>query len=179
MQKKVLYEKNIYHDFFPLKLSKLNVEKLRYNCLLNLWGNFRQSQDTKSKFYNYFNLTDDKNVSWLTDYIMDIMKAKHNINLFKPKHHCLIQEVNESINFQSDLDHYDLHNIPTLSGLYTLTPVNDTNLILRYAGKNNLREDYFIPLEENKIILFNSEYDFAIEKNKESQPIINICFNFA
>src|SRR6056300_1322783 len=122
--------------------------------MLNYWGDHRQTNNENSFLYDYYNLTQDKNITWILDYVKDKHDLESKRNLINPQSRLLIQGKDESINYHNHIDEYDLINSPSISGIYTIS-----------CGKNQL-------------IVFNSELFHCFTKNENKKHVINICFTF-
>tara|TARA_R100000005_G_C4994847_1_gene201789 strand:- start:1346 stop:1894 length:549 start_codon:yes stop_codon:yes gene_type:complete len=178
INKLTLTEQNIFYDYFPIENSFVDIEKIKFNILKNYWGKYKQSFNISDSHHYYYNLTPDKNVTWVLDWIRDQLNLKQDIKWISLKKRCLIQNQGESINFHKHIDEHDLNGSPTLSGIYTVDCGKETSdLIFKYSQGKNIGT-YSIPMEKNKVIIFNSELEHSFEKNKNEEPIFNICFTF-
>jgi hypothetical protein len=179
--KKTLNSQFVIWDYFPVLQSLVDYDKVKLNALKNYWGNYRQSYDIDDWRYNYFNLSDDKNISWIIDYIRDSYNLISTKNTLRPNsRRCMVLSQNESINSHNHIDPYDLLNSPIMSGIFTSQiGKNEVNLVIEYETGRLKSQKMRIPMETNKIILFNSELNHYYEANNNKEPLINICFSFS
>lgn len=179
MRKISLVEQFLYVDTFPLKQSLVNLEKVKFNAMLNYWGDHRQTNNENSFLYDYYNLTQDKNITWILDYVKDKHDLESKRNLINPQSRLLIQGKDESINYHNHIDEYDLINSPSISGIYTIScGENPVYFKVKYGAGRKQEFEHLIPLKENQLIVFNSELFHCFTKNENKKHIINICFTF-
>ena len=170
----------IIWDYFPVIQSLVDFEKVKFNALKNYWGDYRQSHNVDDWRFNYYNLSDDKNISWILDYVRDSYNLISKTPLKPVARRCTVQGQNESINFHNHLDEYDLINSPIISGIFTSQiGKNEVNLVIEYSHGRIKGKKIRIPMEENKLILFNSELNHSFESNNNKEPLINICFSLS
>jgi len=182
MQKLELSSKFIYVNEFTKELSFCDVDKIKFNALQNYWGNYRVTENKNDYKYNYYNVTDDKHVMWINDYIRDswnLLKVKENIKSINFKKHFIIQESNESINTHSHMEPLNVINSPDISGIYTVScGKNSVDLIIKNKAKGDTHKITRIPMKTNNFIFWNSDLDFSLDANLNKEPLVNLVFNF-
>ena len=159
-----LVDQFLFIKQLPIKITTLNNDKLKFNALVNYWGNYRQSFDERTDLYDYYNLTTDKQIFWIRDYIQDVVNLELGIQLVDTKYRCIVQEKDEKINFHKHLDEHDSDE-----------PVD---LVFKYSSGNKKEVHRHVPLLKNQVVFFNSELVHCYTRNKNKQPQITICFTF-
>jgi hypothetical protein len=67
-----------------------------------------------------------------------------------------------------------------MSGVFTSQiGKNKVNLVIEYETGKLKSKKIRIPMETNKIILFNSELNHYYEVNNNKEHLINVCFSFS
>lgn len=182
MQKLDLLNKFIYVNEFTSELSLCDIDKLKFNALQNYWGNYRVTDNKNDYRYNYFNITDDKHVMWLCDYIRDswnLLHVKKDIKTINLKKHFIIQEHNQTINTHNHFDYLDVKNCPDITGIYTIGLGNEPiDLVVQNKEKGELMRKTRIPMKRNNFIFWNSDLDFYLDTNTNKEPLINLIFSF-
>jgi len=179
--KKTLVSQFVIWDYFPIKQSLIDFEKVKFNALKNYWGNYRQSNNIDDWRYNYYNLSDDKNITWIIDYVRDSYNLISK-NMLRPvqRNRAIVLSQNEGLNSHNHMDPYNLIESPILSGIFTCQiGKNKVNLVIDYETGRLKSKKIRIPMETNKIILFNSELNHYYEVNNNKEHLINICFSFS
>jgi hypothetical protein len=174
-----LVDQFLFIKQLPIKLTTLNDDKLKYNALVNYWGNYRQSSDERTDLYDYCNLTTDKQIKWLYDYIHDVVHVELNLQILAPKYRCIVQERDEKINFHKHLDEYNLEDSPHFSAVYTPHDSDEpVDLVFKYSSGKKKEVHRHVPLLKNQVVFFNSELVHCYTRNKNKQPQVSICFTF-
>ena len=182
MQKLELSSKFIYVNEFTKELSFCDIDKIKFNALQNYWGNYRVTENKNDYRYNYYNVTDDKNVMWINDYIRDswnLLRIKEHVKTINFKKHFIVQELNESINTHNHINSLDVINSPEISGLYTIScGKNPADLIIKNKVKGDIYKTTRIPMKTNNFIFWNSDLNFSLDANLNKEPLVNLIFNF-
>lgn len=179
MLKRQLSEKFIYIAEFPKELSFIDFEIIKFNALKNYWGDFRITNNKNDYRYNYFNISDDKNIFWLRDYIKDKWYLTTEKNAISIKMSFIIQDYNQSINSHHHILPNDLQNSPTISCIYTLDcGKNPVDLVIEDSFQRFQTNKIRIPMKKNNLVFFNSDLNHCFELNNNKEPLINLSFSF-
>lgn len=174
-----LVDQFLFIKQLPISKTILNDDKIKFNALVNYWGNYRQSFDDKTDLYDYYNLTTDKQITWVKDYIHDVVNLELKIQLVDVKYRCIVQDKDEKINFHKHLDEYNLKDSPHYSAVYTPHDSDEpVDLVFKYSSGRKKEVHRHVPLLKNQVVFFNSELVHCYTKNKNKQPQISICFTF-
>jgi len=166
-------------DEFPLKNSFVDLEKIKFNALKNYWGEYRKINNKNDYRYNYFNVTDDKNITWIIDYFRNNYRLQEKKYVLKPQYSFLIQETNEIIETHNEIIPTDLENSPDTSVIYTVDcGEKPVDIIFETKFKGVLPQKIRVPMKKNNYIIFNSSLKRSFAVNENKKPLINLHFSF-
>lgn len=128
---------------------------------------------------NYYNLTHDKNLQWLVDYIVHHSMGLHKIKLRTFRLAGLLLLPNESVDYHSNVDENDPNNSPDFSCLVAVS-AQDSPIEVKFKYDKGRHKNLFGKkiLKEKELLLINSEIPFAISTNKNQKPNILLSLQF-
>lgn len=177
--KNSLIEQSILTDTIP-SILPIDFEKIKSNILKNYAYGKNQNDHPWNYLNNYYHLDDDKNITWIVDYIRDHYRldCKQRTLVFLDKAG-IFQKQNEQINYHHHLYDYDLERSPDMSAIVTIdcgeTP---TILEFEYQGGRKRHAKWRVSLEKKQIVLFNSELRHSFLNNNNKEPTINLSLKF-
>jgi len=181
LEKVLLTEQSIvYGEIESILTEKIDFEKIKKNIIDNQESNNFLSKDFFSDFKNYIKIDDDKNITWIHDYIRDHYRLQYKKLPVWLDKSGLIQKKNELINCHDHIDPFDLLKSPDLSCLYTLQTGKKNSYIVfvtKEGREKNLR--WRVPVLKNRFYLFNSglKHYFTPHDNEESNIFLSFKFN--
>lgn len=178
-QLKILSQKSIYNLRFPIENSLINLDTVKFVGLKNYWGNFKKTENKNDYRYNYYNASDNKNISWLIDYLVDKWHLESGRGIVSIVRSFLVQGEGESIPLHNEILESDLIGSPDTSVIYTVDCGEEpVDIVFKYKKKGYMTETIRIPLTKNNYILYPSDIDHSIDVNTNKQPLVNLHFSF-
>ena len=176
MNKISLSETFLFHHFKPKKLNVFNEDLKKFILTHNLILDNDIFCDANKK---YFSLNFHKQLQWLRDFYSDELSFLLNKRLFHFKTCALVLKSNESLDLHNHNDRWDLPNQSDVSALYVVSQDNfQSKLIFEYDNNRFIDKKYQIPLENDKIIIFNSTLNHKITKNENKNNTIFLSFRY-
>jgi len=160
-------------------ISHIDNNKVKNHILKNKNNLERLSSNEFEPYYQYYKQVYTKELTWLTEYIMQNYTAAFvkPLELFE----CvfLIQEPNQTIRTHHHQVSPNQKDNPDLSVLYSVNLGKEkTRLFFEYdKGRFKNCSDY-IDLETGKFIIFNSNLNHYIEQNKNDESNLYISLHF-
>jgi len=179
MQSKILLtEQSIIFGEIP-SILKLDLDRIKTNVVKNYaFGNFK-SNDDFNYHKDYLKIDDDQHITWLLDYIRDHYRAEYEKTPIITQRAGLLQNKGQMINTHHHIDCFDLWNSPDISCIYTVdTGPQPVFLHFEYEKGREKHARWKIPLLKNRYIIFNSDLNHYFSANKNTDPIVNLSFQF-
>ena len=178
MKSKTLTQQSIIWDTIPDILS-LDIGHIKTTIIKSYAAKKRQSEKDWDYKYNYYNLENDKYITWIHDYIRDHYTEQYNKTPILINSASIIQKKGEGINTHNHTWEYDYEKTPDISCLYCVsTGEKPTYIIFEYQGGRVRHGRWKISMSSRKLIMFNSEIPHYFTKNKNEDPTINLSFQF-
>jgi len=176
--KQGLTEHSVYTSDLP-KIIPINYDKININILENYYYNNCQNSSEFSYLNKYFFLEDDKNITWINDYIRDYFRLDYKKTLGLIHKAGIVQQSNESLNYHHHIDENNLKNSPDISAIVT-TKIgkNPSYVEFQYKSDRVKNGEYRVPLKNKQVILFNSGLRHCFTKNNNSEALINLSLKF-
>ena len=176
MKKILLSKKFIKYDFKPENL-KVNNDDLK-NHILSHQHNIDEN-DCFNKYKNYINLNYFNQIQWLRDYFSEIYFVEYNTHLVHLSTSAIIINSKESILLHNHIDSWQLPNQPDVSAIYVVSQGDaQSNIVFEYDDNRFKDKKHKIPLENNKIIFFNSTLFHHITKNNNLTDTILLSIKY-
>lgn len=178
LDKKVLTEEFIIHDQIP-SILKIDTDLLLQKALLNFHNKKRVNEDPFYYDYHYTKLDDNKNITWVQDYIRDHYKTEYNKTPILTKSDALIQAEGDTIGNHHHIDDWDYEGSPDISALYCLEAREKPSYIMfEYACGRDRKRRWRMPMKTGQVIIFSSSLLHSLTRNENKDPIINLSFQF-
>ena len=174
----VITKQAIYTSKIP-KILPIDFKKVKENILLYHKHNIVKNPSDWSYLNQYYRVDMEKNISWLSHFIIDHIRLQYDMNLIIKDIAALIQNKNEEINFTDHIDDYDLNESPDYSCVTTIQKGKSPAFIeFEYQNGRHRHQKFRELLKPNKIIIFNSNISHRYSKNLDTKKIINLSFKF-
>ena len=161
MRKNTLSEKFILTGTVD-KVSHLNPRQIQNHCLSNFSLETRIKNDQFWHLENYNTIPYHQHIQWFQDYIRDHYK----INYDRTPIPCTVNP-------------WDLENSPEISCLYCVSEtVEPTYVIFKYDDGRNKHRLWKQEIKFNQFILFSSELEHTITKNKNTGFLVNLSTHY-
>ena len=178
MESKTLTKQSIIWDTIPDILS-LDIGILTTNIVKGYATKKRQSKEDWNYKYNYYDVGDNKHVTWIHDYIRDHYKAQYDRSPILINTAGIIQKKGEGINTHNHIWEYDYEKTPDISCLYCVAMgEKPTYVTFEYQGGRVRHGRWKVPMAPRKLIMFNSEIPHYLTQNANDDPTINLSFQF-
>ena len=184
MQKKILSEQFILTGTVS-SVSHINPKLIQNHCLSNF------SLDNKIKSDQFWHLEDyntipyHQHIQWFQDYVRDHYKAEYGRTVVPTTGdqslnvRSLVLQTGETINYHNHVNPWDLENSPEISCLYCVSETPEpSHIIFKYDDGRNKHRLWKETIQYNKFILFSSNIEHYITKNKNSGFIVNLSTHY-
>jgi len=178
MYSKTLTKQSIIWDTIP-DILPLDIGQIKTNIVQAYAFKKRQSEEEWDYKYNYYNIENDKYVTWIQDYIRDHYNAQYNKTPISINTAGIMQKEGEGINTHNHTWEYDYEKTPDISCLYCVAMgEKPTYITFEYKGGRIRHGRWKIPMVPRKLIMFNSEISHYLTKNENKDPTINLSFQY-
>ena len=161
------------------KSLQIDLNYIKNNIVKNYSFDECQNPSDFSYRKDYYNLSDDVNITWLTDYIRDHYNLEHKKTPIIMERAGLFLPQGKSINYHNHIDSYDLIGSPYMSCIYTVDCGEEPSYVIFEYSQGRLQDKkYKIKLKKNQYVLFSSELRHEITENKNKKPMINLSLKF-
>ena len=178
MKSRTLTEQRLVWDTIP-DILPLDHQQIKSNIFKAYAFKKRQSREDGNYKYNYYNIENDKYITWIQDYIRDHYKEQYNKTPIPVNTAGILQQPGEMINTHDHLWEYDYEKTPDISCLYCVAMGEKTTYItFEYKGGRVRHGRWRIPMAERRLIIFNSDLSHYLTKNENKDPTINLSFQY-
>jgi hypothetical protein len=164
MERKELSNLELFVGFFKTEKSLIDFDKIKEHLLKST------ARDIfKERRLNGVPLKWEKNIHWLYEYIKDqFMKHDSNRQIISVgEHETLISKPGELHPTINDINIYDLYGSPDYTILF---PINGKATVsLFYDDNRHKDKSWYVDIETNKYIIFNSSIKYDISRNEEKE----------
>ena len=178
MESKTLTKQSIIWDIIP-DILPLDIGIIKTNIVKGYAAKKRQSQENWNYKYDYYDVEDNKHITWIVDYIRDHYNEQYHQSPVLINKAGIIQKKGEGINTHNHIWEYDYEKTPDISCLYCVAMGEKTTYItFEYKGGRVRHGRWRIPMAPRKLIIFNSELSHYLTKNENKDPTINLSFQY-
>jgi hypothetical protein len=178
VESKTLTKQSIIWDTIP-DILPLDIESIKSTILKGAAFKKRQSEKKWDYKYNYYDLENDKYITWVHDYIRDHYNEQYHKTLILIKTAGIVQQEREGINTHNHTWEYDYEKTPDISCLYCVAMgEKPTYVTFEYQGGRVRHGRWKVPMAPRKLIMFNSEIPHYLTQNANDDPTINLSFQF-
>ena len=178
MDSKILTKQSIIWDVIP-DILPLDIGIIKTNIIKGYAAKKRQSKEDWYYKYNYYDVEDNKNISWIVDYIRDHYREQEDRVPVLINTAGIVQKRGEGINTHNHTWEYDYEKTPDISCLYCVSMGEKlTSITFEYQGGRIRHGRWKIPMAPRKLIIFNSEIPHYLTQNENEDPTINLSFQF-
>ena len=183
-------EKNILSEQFVLtgtvdNISHLNPKLIQNHCLSNFTLDNKIEDDQFWHLEDYITLPYHQHIQWFQDYVRDHYREKYGRTLVPPSNRVelnirsIIQQSGETINYHNHVNPWDLENSPEISFLYCVSETPEpSHIIFKYDDGRNKHRLWKQEIKYNQFILFSSNIEHYITKNKNSGFLVNLSTHY-
>ena len=162
------------------KVVPVNYDKINLISLENYYYKNFQNTSEWSYLKDYINIDDDKNVTWIGDFIRDHYRLKFKRIPVLTNKAAIVIPQGHQINYHHRIDEYDLENNSSdISVIATCKTGEKPSFInFEYQQGRKRHMEYKQELKEKEVVIFNSELRHAFTKNLNHEPTILLSFKF-
>ena len=162
--------------------SLINSEDIKNHILKNINKDNKFNSDNYLSLHDYYNIPFEKNIGWVSDYIIDHYFAEFDTSIYTNEVdtlRALIQQKNQSVLCHNNILSYHLKETPDLDCIYTIDiGEKPSYLILKYSNGRNKELYEKIPLRKNQFIIIPSFADRYITQNENEAELINLTMHY-
>ena len=176
--KRILTEEFIIYDHLP-SILKIDRDLLLQDFLLNFYAQKRINDDPFYYDYYYTKVNDNKNITWIQDYIRDHYRTEYNKTPVLTQTAALVQAKGDRIGNHHHIDEWNYEGSPDISALYCVEArKKPSDILFEYERGRDRKRRWRIPMETGKVVIFSSSLVHSITKNENKDPIVNLSFQF-
>lgn len=162
------------------KVVPVNYDKININILENYYYKNVQNNSEFSYLNSYYNLDYDKNIIWIGDFIRDHYRLKYEDTPVLLQKAGIVIPQGHQVNYHHHIDDYDLENNSADISAIVVTKTGDKPNYIEFEYEQGRKRHmkYRIPLQEKKVIIFNSELRHSFTKNHNHEPTLLLSYKF-
>jgi|TARA_A100001015_G_C14983293_1_gene710421 hypothetical protein len=179
MFNKTILSENFFIKGFISKDLKIDYFYLKNNVIKNYAYQEFRTKNKNSYKKNYLNLSYDKNITWIHQYVEDFFKLRQSQPIEIHTISGIFVLPNEYISLHNHINYYDLSDSPEISFLYVLDcGKKPVEIEFTHESIFEKEKKSFVNLDKNEYLVFNSNLNHAITKNNNDTPNLFISMTF-
>lgn len=173
MHKKVLSETVFYYGELP-HISHVSNEEIK-NFILKEFSKIKSINEDR---YKDIKLPAHKHISWIIDYVRDIVKTKFGFTLIPINIISQVHEIKETTIKRNHVNPYDIHNSPDFTLIYCVDFNEEDQLVIEFEDHRNKENYWTIPIKNKDFVMWNSDLNYYISPNKKEKFRIYLLIHF-